>query len=122
MPGTYSLIPHSKEEEVTSDFICKEDYTISIVVCDAVCLERNLNLAMQVLDVSPNTIICVNLMDEARKKGIIVDTNKLSKLLNIPVIGMSARSGEGLFELKETIAEAAKKSIKRNNSEICRNK
>ena len=109
LPGTYSLIPHSKEEEVTRDFICNEDYTLSIVVCDAVCLERNLNLALQVLAISPNTIICVNLMDEARKKGIIVDTEKLSKILNTPVIGMSARSGEGIFDLKETINEVAKK-------------
>ena len=120
MPGTYSLIAHSKEEEVTRDFICHEDYTLSIVVCDAVCLERNLNLALQVLEISPNTIVCVNLMDEARKKGIIVDTEKLSKLLNTPVIGMSARSGEGLFELEETIHEFAKRKEKRNNSKICK--
>lgn len=98
---------------MTRDFILDEDYTLSIVVCDAVCLERNLNLALQVLDVSPNTIICVNLMDEARKKGIIVDTEKLSKMLKTPVIGMSARSGEGIFELKETIYEIAK--VKKRN-------
>lgn len=119
LPGTYSLVPHSKEEEVTRDYICKEDYTLSIVVCDAVCLERNLNLALQVIDVSPNTIICVNLMDEARKKGIIIDTEKLSKILKTPVIAMSARSGEGIFELKETICETCKRNIKRNNNSIC---
>ena len=119
LPGTYSLIAHSREEEVTRDFICKEDYAISIVVCDAVCLERNLNLALQVLDISPNTIICVNLMDEARKKGIVVNTEKLSKLLGTPVIGMSARSGEGIFELKEMINEIAKKDVKRENSGLC---
>ena len=97
-----------------------EDYVLSIVVCDAVCLERNLNLALQVLDISPNTIICVNLMDEARKKGIIVDTKKLSKILNTPVIGMSARSGEGILELKETLHEMCKRELIRNNSRICR--
>lgn len=121
LPGTYSLIAHSKEEEVTRDFICKENYTLSIVVCDAVCLERNLNLAMQVLDVSENTIICVNLMDEARKKGIVIDIEKLSKLLNTPVVGMSARNGEGIDELKEIINEVSKRKIKKNNSRICKN-
>lgn len=115
LPGTYSLIPHSKEEEVTRDFICSGDYVLSIVVCDAVCLERNLNLALQVLAVSPNTIICVNLMDEARKKGILVNTKKLSKILNVPVIGMSARSGEGILELKEILQEMSKKELKINN-------
>lgn len=72
---------------------------------------------MQVLDISQNTIVCVNLMDEARKKGIVVDTEKLSKLLNVPVIGLSARSGEGIVELKETMHEASKRMTKKREKD-----
>ena len=88
-------------------------------MCDAVCLERNLNLALQVLEVSPNTIICVNLMDEARKKGIEIDILKLSKLLNTPVVAVSARSGEGMKELLDTINEVSKRGAKKKDSKIC---
>ena len=79
LPGTYSLIPHSKEEEVVQDFICYREYDLVVVVCDAVCLERNLNLALQVLAVCKNVIICVNLMDEAEKKKIRIDLDGIAK-------------------------------------------
>lgn len=103
LPGTYSLMPHSKEEEVVQNFLCYRDYDVVVVVCDAVCLERNLNLALQVLSIRQNVIICVNLMDEAEKKKIKIDLIGISKQLNIPVIGMVARNKIGLEELKKTI-------------------
>lgn len=103
LPGTYSLISHSREEEVTRDFIYKEYYSGIVVVCDAVCLERNLNLVLQVLDVTNNVLVCVNLIDEAKKKGIEIDFNKLSKILNVPVIPVCARKKEGLDTLAKQI-------------------
>lgn len=70
LPGTYSLIAHSKEEEVARDFICFEEYDLVIVVCDAVCLERNLNLVLQTLEITDKVIVCVNLMDEPKRKKL----------------------------------------------------
>lgn len=99
LPGTYSLIAHSKEEEVTRDFIYFNHYDALIIVCDAVCLERNLNLVLQVLEATGNVVICVNLMDEAKRKNIEVDCDKLSQILGVPVIGTSARDNIGIDEL-----------------------
>lgn len=101
LPGTYSLITHSKEEEVTRDFVYLEHPDAIIVVCDASCLERNLILALQVRELSDHVIVCVNLLDEAQKKGIHVDCAKLATLLGIPVIGTCARDLKGLQELLE---------------------
>ena len=108
LPGTYSLVAHSAEEEVTRDFVLKEDYDAIVIVCDAVCLERNLNLVLQVLEVESNVIVCVNLLDEARKKKIHIDLEKLSERLGVPVVGMSARSGEGIPELLEVVDKVKK--------------
>ena len=83
LPGTYSLIPHSKEEEHARDFICLEHYDVMVVVCDALCLERNLNLVLQILEITNNVIVCVNLLDEAQKKGIQIDLKKLEQILGI---------------------------------------
>lgn len=119
LPGTYSLIPHSKEEEVVRDFICYDEYDAIVVVCDAVCLERNLNLALQVMSVCKNVVICVNLMDEAEKKMIKIDLNGISKELNVPVIGMVARSKIGLEDLKDVVQELiSRKNVKYVN-EFC---
>ena len=96
LPGTYSLIPHSKEEEVTSNFIINEDYDIAVVVCDALSLEKNLHLVLQTLEVTNKVILCINLIDEASKKGISIDDIKLSNLLHIPVVLMSARKKIGI--------------------------
>ena len=82
LPGTYSLIPHSKEEEITSDFIISKEYDVVIVVCDALALERNLNLVLQTLEVTSNVILCINLIDEAKKRKILIESDKLSKILN----------------------------------------
>ncbi len=103
LPGTYSLISHSKEEECARDFICFDSYDGIIIVCDAVCLERNLNLVLQILSFTNRVILVVNLLDEAKKKKIRIDLKKLSQILKVPVIGMSAREKKGLTELKETM-------------------
>ena len=99
LPGTYSLISHSEEEEVARDFICFDKYDLVIVVCDAVCLERNLNLVLQTLEITKKVIVCVNLMDEAKKKKINIDLTKLSNILGVPVVGTSARNKNGINEL-----------------------
>lgn len=103
LPGTYSLVAHSNEEEVARDFICFEEYDAIIVVCDATCLERNLNLALQILEITSKVIICVNLMDEAEKKKIEIDLDKLSSILKVPVIGMSASKEKNLNKLIDKV-------------------
>ena len=112
LPGTYSLIAHSQEEEVTRDFICFEDYDGVIVVCDAVCLERNLNLVIQILEITSNVVVCVNLLDEAKKKKIKIDLKKLSTELGVPVVGTSARSGKGIKNLLEMAVKTVEKPKK----------
>ncbi len=99
LPGTYSLMAHSAEEEVARDFLCFGGADGAVVVCDATCLERNLNLLLQTLELEPRTVVCVNLMDEAAKKGIRVDLEKLSERLGVPVVGTCAGQGRGLEEL-----------------------
>ncbi|NLM52251.1 MAG: ferrous iron transport protein B [Firmicutes bacterium] len=111
LPGTYSLLANSVEEQIARDFICFGQPHVTVVVADATCLERNLNLVLQIMEITDKVILCVNLMDEARKKGIHVNLNKLSTLLGIPVVGTAARTGEGLLELKETIKSVAKGQI-----------
>lgn len=103
LPGTYSLQTHSLEEEIARNFICNENPDLTIVVCDATCLERNLNLVLQILEITSSVIVCVNLMDEAKKKKIKIDIKKLHNVLNVPIIPMSARKKQGLSELKEAI-------------------
>ena len=103
LPGTYSLLASSVEEEVARDFICFGNPDVTVVVADATCLERNLNLVLQVLEASKNTVVCVNLLDEAKKKKIHVDLDELSKWLKVPVVGTSARAGRGIKELMDKI-------------------
>lgn len=103
IPGTYSLMANSAEEEVARDFICFGGPDVTVVVADATCLERNLNLTLQILEITEHAVLCVNLMDEARKKKIHIDLGLLSARLGIPVIGTSARSGKGLEELQEAV-------------------
>lgn len=98
LPGTYSLEPHSAEEAVAKNIICSDIPDAVAVVCDATCLERNLILVLQTIRVSRAVIVCVNLIDEAKKKGISVNTEKLSELLGVPVVAMSARNGKGISE------------------------
>ena len=79
LPGTYSLITDSAEEEVTRNFLCFEKFEGAVVVCDGCCLERNLIFALQVAQLVPNTLICINMLDDARKKGIKIDIEAISK-------------------------------------------
>lgn len=104
IPGTYSLMAHSAEEEVARDFICFGNPDGVIVVCDASALERNLNLVLQTIEITPNVVVCVNLMDEAEKKGISIDFEKLSHLLGVPVSGACARSGKGIYDLTDRLS------------------
>ena len=101
LPGTYSIMAHSTEEEIARDFILFGGADATIVVCDATVLERNLNLVLQVMEITPNVVVCVNLLDEAKKKNIAINLPALEKELGVPVVGTSARSGEGLTELIE---------------------
>ena len=103
LPGCYSLLSHSAEEEAARDFLCFGGADCAVVVCDASCLERNLNLALQVLELKPNALLCVNLLDEARRKGVAVDLPQLSRLLGVPVVGTAAREGQGLEELMDQV-------------------
>ncbi len=107
LPGTYSILANTVEEQIARDFICFGRPDVTLVVLDATCLERNLNLALQVMEITPNVVICVNLMDEARKKNITVDTDLLQKELGVPVVATAARSGDGLNDLKEIMYQAA---------------
>ena len=122
LPGTYSLTAKSKEEEVTRDFVYFNNYDLLIVVCDAVCLERNLNILLQILEVTNKVILCVNMMDEAKKKNIIVDIDKLSNILGIPVIGTSTKDKTSLEKLKHEIYNfEAKEVLKIEYEEIINN-
>lgn len=110
LPGSYSLFTASKDEEVTRDFLCHGNYDAVVVVADATCLERNLNLAFQVSELTNRIILCINLIDEARKKNIIIDKEGLENELGIPLVLTSARSGQGMDELKNLIEKTAHKS------------
>ena len=99
LPGTYSLMAHSPEEEVARDFICFGGADAAVVVCDATCLERNLNLVLQTLELCPRTLVCVNLLDEAKRKGVEVDLTLLAQKLGVPVVGTSVRDKSSLTRL-----------------------
>lgn len=96
IPGTYSLMAHSAEEEVARNFICFGEPDATIVVCDATCLERNLNLVLQTIEISKNVLVCVNLMDEAKRKKIRIDLEALSEQLGVPVVGTVAQKKKSL--------------------------
>lgn len=103
IPGTYSLMAHSTEEEVARNFICFGEPDAVVVVCDATCLERNLNLVLQTIEISPNVIVCVNLLDEAKRKNIHIDLKALSHKLGVPVVGSVARERKSLNSLMNAI-------------------
>ena len=107
IPGTYSLMSNSVEEEVARDFVCFGKPDATVVVTDATCLERNLNLVLQTLEITDKVVVCVNLMDEAKRKKITIDTNELSKRLGVPVVGTSARNKKGLDELMDAVYKIA---------------
>ena len=110
LPGTYSLRADSPEEELARDFICGGDADVTVVVADATCLRRNLHLAVQLRSRTPRLVLCLNLMDEARKKGVTVDTEALSRALAAPVVTTAARSGEGLDALRTAVLDMARRT------------
>ena len=118
LPGTYSLFPLSQEEIVARDFICFGNPDAVIVVCDSTCIERNLNLLFQVMELTDNVILCLNLLDEAKKKGIEINKSKLEEILGIPVVLTAARSGYGMDELKETLNTVVHGNYKFNNKPV----
>ena len=103
VPGTYSLAAHSAEEEVARDFICFGEADGVVVVCDATCLERNLRLVLQILETGIPTVVCVNLMDEARRRHVSLDLPEISRRLGVPVCGTAARKKRSLSRLTETL-------------------
>lgn len=114
LPGTYSLLAHSAEEEVARDFIQSAESQATIVVCDATCLERNLNLVLQIMQITPNVIVCVNLLDEAKKKKIEINFDKLQELLGVPVVGTSATKKIGLDDLMSKVESVVTGEIQTN--------
>ena len=96
IPGTYSLMSRSEEEKIARDYICSGKADVTVVVVDSTCLERNLNLAFQIMEMTSNVILCVNLLDEAKKKKIKIDFKKLSEILGIPVVGTTAKKKKTL--------------------------
>ena len=102
-----SLLSASQDEEVARDFLLFGAPDCTIVVVDATALERNLNLALQVLEITDRTVVCLNLMDEARRHGLTIDDRQLARDLGVPVVPTSARRGEGLPELLQAVSEVA---------------
>jgi ferrous iron transport protein B len=111
LPGTYSLLSASQDEQIARDFILFGQPDCTVVVTDATCLERNLNLVLQVLEISNQVVVCVNLMDEAQRKGLEVDTRALSRDLGVPVVPTAASSGQGLRELVQSVADVIEGKI-----------
>lgn len=134
IPGTYSIMSNSEEEEIARDYICFGNPNVTIVVVDATSLERNLNLVYQIMEITDNVIVCVNLLDEAKKKKIKINLKKLENILGVPVVGTIARNKKTLDNLKNTIYRVCEGQIKilpndikyeveiEKNIEILRNK
>ncbi len=111
LPGTYSLLSTSQDEEVARDFILFGKPNVTIIVVDANRLERNLNLVLQILEITDKAVLCLNLMDEAKRNKIEIDERTLARDLGIPVVPTSARFNEGIPELIQTVSEVANGKI-----------
>jgi Fe2+ transport system protein B len=107
LPGTYSLLSTSFDEEIARDFILFGQPDVTIVVVDATKLERNLNLTLQVLEITDRAVVCLNLMDEAKRRNIQVDHRRLARDLGVPVVPTTARRGQGLEELLAAVSDVA---------------
>ncbi len=112
IPGTYSLMAHSAEEEVARNFICFGEPDAIVVVCDATCLERNLNLVLQTIEITPNVLVCVNLMDEAKRKKISIDLNLIEKRIGVPVISTVAHKKKSLDNLTNMLDSVISRETK----------
>ncbi|MEZ4726678.1 MAG: FeoB small GTPase domain-containing protein [Caldilineaceae bacterium] len=107
LPGTYSLLSTSLDEEVKRNFILFGQPTVTIIVADATRLERNLNLVLQVLEITDRAVLALNLIDEAKRHGLTVDDRSLARDLGIPVVPMAARQRQGIAELLQAVSEVA---------------
>ena len=107
LPGTYSLASTSEDEEIARDFILFGQPDVTVMVADATRLERNMNMVLQVLQITDRAVLCVNLIDEATRNHIEIDLRALSRRLGIPVVGASARIGQGIGELLEAVRAVA---------------
>ena len=107
IPGTYSLMANSVEEEVARDFICFGNPDTTIIVVDATCLERNLNLVLQTLEITSKVVVCVNLIDESKRKGISINLHELSTQLGVPVVGTSAVKSNSLNGLMDAVFDVS---------------
>jgi Fe2+ transport system protein B len=107
LPGTYSLLATSLDEEIARDFILFGKPDVTIVVVDATRLERNLNLVLQVMEITDRVVVCLNLMDEAKRHGLLIDERRLARDLGIPVIPTIARYRQGLGELLQAVFDVA---------------
>lgn len=114
IPGTYSIMSNSEEEEIARDYICFGNPDVTLIVVDSTCLERNLNFVFQIMEITKNIIVCVNLLDEAKKKKIKIDLKKLEEILGVPVVGTTARDKKTLENLKDVIYKLCIKKIKSN--------
>ncbi|EHQ61078.1 FeoB small GTPase domain-containing protein [Paenibacillus dendritiformis] len=107
LPGTYSLYSNSADEEVARDYIIFDNPDVTVVVLDATSLERNLNLAMQVMEMTNRVVLCINLIDEAKRLGVRIDVDAISRKLGVPVVAISARSRIGIPQLLDKIEQVA---------------
>ena len=112
LPGTYSLLSTSQDEEVARNFILFGKPDVTVIVVDASRLERNLNLVLQILEITDKAVLCLNLMDEAKRNKLTIDQRSLARDLGIPVVPTSARFNKGIPELTKTISEVADGTIK----------
>ncbi len=110
-PGTYSIMSNSEEEEIARNYICFGNPDVTVIVLDATSLEKNLNLAYQIMEITDKVILCVNLLDEAKKKGIVINLKELEKRLGVPVVGVIARKKKTLTKLMDTIKKVCEKEI-----------
>lgn len=119
LPGTYSLFPNSAEEEIARDYLCSGEAEAVLILADATCLERSLNLVLQTLEAADiPAVVCVNLLDEAAKKGIVLDLPALSRALGVPVVGTAASCGEGLDELRAALAAAVREKPRQRETAV----
>ena len=112
LPGTYSLLATSEDEEIARDFVLFGQPDVTVIVLDATHLERNLNLALQVLEITDRVVVALNLMDEAERRGLRVDARRLARELGVPVVPMVARRGQGISELIKAVHDVASGKIK----------
>jgi len=107
LPGTYSLLSTSVDEEIARDFVLFGNPDVTVIVADATCLERSLHLVLQVLEITGRAVVALNLMDEAKHNGLTIDVRELTRELGVPVVPMAARRGEGVTELLAEIGNVA---------------